>query len=241
MEIISRQEYISWKLPKNWQVVLTNNPNDGEYMVNEIDDAQRTRFISIGLKFDKDCWAEYAEQQGIDGRCINFLLLNSEIVSRRNNPRSLEMFFNSISSIKNFESELALIQMIGEGSVGPEVTGMFTSFIHNKLDKLVTPEFIIDKPFDQVKETLKGLIGEKEKYRADIASTLNTRVINYSVNYAKNNPIKKDFIDRVEELILGNLFGGDLCYRMAVNLHASEGGKFKTIATRQKLTKFIIS
>ena len=69
MELISRQEYISWKLPKNWTVMLTNNPNDGEYLVNEIDEAQRTRFISIGLKFDKECWAEYAETQGLDGRC----------------------------------------------------------------------------------------------------------------------------------------------------------------------------
>lgn len=228
-------------MPKGWQVVLTNNPNDGEYLVNEIDDAQRTRFISIGLKFDKDCWAEYAEQQGIDGRAINFLLLNPEVVSKRNNPRSLEMFFNSISSIKDFESELALIQMIGEGSVGPEVTGMFTAFIHNKLDKLVTPEFIMDKPFEQVKATLKSLIGDKEKYRADIASTLSTRVINYSINFAKNNSIKKDYIDRIEELILEQLFGTDLSYRIAVNLHAAEGGKFKTIATRQKLTKYIIS
>jgi len=240
MELIDKGEYISWKLPKNWHVILTSNPSDGEYQVNEIDDAQRTRFISIGLKFDKEEWASWAEQQGIDGRAINFLLLHPEIINRRVNPRSMVNFFNSISSIKDFEGQLPLIQMIGEGSVGPEVTSMFTMFIHNKLDKLVPPDFIMEKPFEQVKATLKSLIGEKDKYRADIASTLNTRVINYTVNYAKTNKVDKDLIDRVEELILENLFGGDLCYRMAVSLHASEGNKFKGIATRQKLTKYLM-
>jgi MoxR-like ATPase len=52
MEIIDRQEYISWKLPKDWHVILTSNPDNGEYLVNSIDTAQRTRFITAHLKFD---------------------------------------------------------------------------------------------------------------------------------------------------------------------------------------------
>lgn len=253
MELISRQEYISWKLPKNWHVILTNNPNDGEYLVNEIDEAQRTRLISIGLKFDKECWAEYAESQSIDGRCINFLLLHPEVVmdpetgkiKKGCNPRSMETFFNSIGSIPDFADpkSLALIQMIGEGCIGPYATQMFITFIHNKLDKLVSPEFIMDKPFEVVKTALKELIGtmELKNYRADIASTLSTRVTNYSINYAKDNKIDKTYIDRIEGLILDQLFGADLSYRMAVSLHVSDTGKFKQLAMRQKLTKYIIS
>ena len=33
--------------------------------------------------------------------------------------------------------------MIGEGSVGNEFASMFTTFINNKLDKLVTPKDIV--------------------------------------------------------------------------------------------------
>lgn len=65
---------------------------------------------------------------------INFVLRHPEIVSPAVNPRSLTTFFNSISSIKDFEKELPMIQMIGEGSIGPEAATLFTTFINNRLD-----------------------------------------------------------------------------------------------------------
>ena len=129
MEIIDRQEYISWKMPKNCTIVLSANPDNGDYQVQSQDSAQKTRYISIGLKFDKDVWGKWAEKEGIDSRCINFLLLNPELVTQETNARAITAFFNSISSIKTFEDELPLIQMIGEGSVGEEFSNMFISFI----------------------------------------------------------------------------------------------------------------
>ena len=42
------------------------------------------------------------------------------------------------------KNNLSLIQMIGEGSVGDAFASMFTTFINNKLDKLVTPKGFID-------------------------------------------------------------------------------------------------
>ena len=121
MEILDRQEYISWSLPKNWHVILTTNPDNGEYQVTSLDDAQKTRFISTEVKFDASVWARWAEKVNIDGRCINFLLMNPEIVTQKVNPRSITTFFNSISSIQKFEDELPLINMIGDGSIGEEL------------------------------------------------------------------------------------------------------------------------
>jgi len=63
MELIDRQTYISWKLPKDWHIILTSNPDNGEYFVNATDSAQRTRFISFNLIFDKECWARWAEKK----------------------------------------------------------------------------------------------------------------------------------------------------------------------------------
>ena len=40
MELIDRQTYISWSLPKDWHIVLTSNPDNGEYLVSSIDNAQ---------------------------------------------------------------------------------------------------------------------------------------------------------------------------------------------------------
>ena len=83
MELIDRQQYISWTLPKDWHIILTSNPDNGDYLVNSIDNAQKTRFITVQLKFDMDCWSKWAEEVEIDGRCINFLLLHPELVTKK--------------------------------------------------------------------------------------------------------------------------------------------------------------
>jgi MoxR-like ATPase len=104
MELVDRQEYISWKLPKDWHIILTANPDDGNYLVNSIDTAQRTRFISVNLKYDVEVWAKWAESSQIDSRCINFMLLHPELVTDKINARSITNFFNSISSLPSFET-----------------------------------------------------------------------------------------------------------------------------------------
>ncbi len=163
-------------------------PDNGDYLVNSIDSAQKTRFISVNLKFDINCWGEWAESATIDNRCINFLLKHPELVSTNTNSRSITTFFNSISSINSFDNELGLIQMVGEGSVGPEFTTMFTMFINNKLDKIISPETIMTHESEEyVLNTLKGIIGKDDKYRADLASILTTRITNFSSFYAKKS------------------------------------------------------
>ena len=84
MEILDRQEYVSWKLPKNWHVILTSNPDNGDYNVTSLDVAQKTRFISVEMKYDSDVWAKWAEKAGIDGRCINFMLMQDRKSTRLN-------------------------------------------------------------------------------------------------------------------------------------------------------------
>ena len=240
MELIDRQQYISWTLPKNWHIILTANPDNGDYLVNSIDNAQKTRFISVNLKFDIDCWGKWAEENDIDGRCINFLLMHPELVTTDVNSRSVSMFFNSISSIKSFDDSLPLIQMIGEGSVGPEFSSLFTMFINNKLDKMISPENIFKQDEKYVMSTLKSLVGKDTKYRADIASTLSTRVINYLDVFAKNNPVEKDVINRISKLVTEEIFTTDICYNMVKSIYNNNMGKFKTMIMDKELVKYIM-
>lgn len=231
MELVDRQEYISWKLPENWHILLTANPDDGEYLVNSIDVAQRTRFVSVVMKWNHERWAEWAESQGIDGRCINFMLMHPEVVDKRVNPRSITTFFNSISSFDNFNNHLPMIQMIGEGSVGPEVATMFTMFINNRLDKLISPkEMILDKDEVKVAERLMNAIAENgaDNYRADIASLLTTRLVNWTVHYSKGNPITEEILDRVAFLVKHpNIFTDDLKYHIVKKILNGNKQKFQ--------------
>lgn len=239
MELIDRQQYISWTLPKDWHIILTSNPDNGDYLVNSIDNAQKTRFISVNLKFDLKCWSKWAEQNRLDGRCINFLLMHPELVTKDINSRSVSMFFNSISSIKTFEDQLPLIQMIGEGSVGSEFSTLFTMFINNKLDKMISPENILSQDEHYVMNTIKSLVGKDKEYRADIAATLGTRLANYLEYIAKTEPIEKTIIDRVSKIVTEKMFATDVSYNMVKSIYNSNPGKFKLMMLNKELVKYI--
>ena len=229
MELIDRQQYISWSLPKDWHIILTANPDNGDYLVSSIDNAQKTRFITVQLKFDTECWAKWAEESQIDGRCINFLLLHPELVTKDVNSRSVSMFFNSISSIKSFDDSLPLIQMVGEGSVGPEFSSMFTMFINNKLDKMISPQHVIEQDEKYVLNTLKSIVGKDDNYRADLASTLSTRIVNYLDLFSKENPIEKTVVDRISKIVNEKIFANDICYNMVRSIYNNNPSKFKTM------------
>lgn len=240
MELIDRQTYISWTLPKDWHIILTANPDNGDYLVNSIDNAQKTRFISVQLKFDMDCWAKWAEQNNIDGRCINFMLMHPELINTEVNSRSAVMFFNSISSIKTFEDSLPLIQMIGEGSVGNEFSSMFTMFINNKLDRMITPQAIVEQEEKYVLGTLKSLIDGDGGYRADIAATISTRLVNYLDRYANENKVEKSLIERIKALVKSDIFTKDIVFNMVKNIYNANTKKYQLMLLDSEMSKMIL-
>jgi hypothetical protein len=242
MELIDRQEYISWKLPKNWHIVLTTNPDNGEYNVTSLDIAQRTRFISVEVKFDVNVWAKWAEKANIDGRCINFMLMHPEVVTSSVNPRAITTFFNSISSIEKFEDSLPIIQMIGEGSVGAEVSTMFTMFINNKMDKIISPQDILTNTNEAyVVGALNSAVGQGNDFRADISSVIATRVVNYSLTHAENNSVSDTMISRLVKLTTDcSAFTDDLRYYMVKEIVNGNKNKFAKLMMNSSVVKMAV-
>ncbi len=238
MELIDRQTYISWSLPKDWHIILTSNPDNGDYMVNSVDAAQKTRYITANLKFDVNVWARWAEEAGIDTRCINFLLLHPELVTQETNARSITTFFNAISSFDSFEENLTMIQMIGEGSVGDAFASMFTTFINNKLDKLVTPKDLLNHDNESyILGELRGCVGKDDTYRADIASTLATRLGNYAVVYSKENTVTQKITDRLISLCTKDYFTNDLKYLVVRTIFNGNKQKFNKMMMNPEIIK----
>jgi hypothetical protein len=238
MELIDRQTYISWTLPKDCHIILTANPDNGDYMVNSVDSAQKTRYVTANLKFDVNVWAQWAEGAGIDTRCINFLLLHPELVTQETNARSITTFFNSISSFEKFEDNLSLIQMIGEGSVGDEFASMFTTFINNKLDKLVTPKDLLTHDNESyILGELRSCIGQDDSYRADIASTLATRLANFSVVYSKESTVSQKITDRLISLCTKDYFTNDLKYLIVRTIFSGNKQKFNKMMMNPAIIK----
>ena len=241
MEILDRQEYVSWKLPKNWHVILTTNPDNGDYNVTSLDVAQKTRFISVELKYDSDVWAKWAEKANIDGRCINFMLMHPELVTQRVNPRAITTFFNAISSVPKFEDSLPLIQMIGEGSVGVDFSSMFTMFINNKLDRIISPVDILTKDEQYVMNSLTNAVGKDDDFRADISSVIATRIINYSLTLADKGTVGKPILDRIAKLTTDcDAFTDDLRYYMVKEIVNGNKVKFSQLMMNQNVVKMAV-
>ena len=240
MTLLENQTYNNWSLPKGSFVILTSNPDNGNYSVSTMDSAQKTRVINVNYKFDAQVWARYAEKTGIDGRCINYLLLHPELMKEESgiNARTVTMFFNSLMSIDNFSNELPLIQQLGEATTNPEFTIMFTTFINNKLDKLVTPKnMLLQDNESYILGEIKSCIGQGDSYRADIASVLATRLINFTVEYAEKHTITQAIIDRLIAFATVDLFTNDLKYIIIKNIIKGNKQKFQKLMLNTEVIK----
>jgi hypothetical protein len=122
--------------------------------------------------------------------------------------------------------------MIGDGSVGATFSSMFTLFINNRLDKLISPkDMLLHKSDDHVLGEMSKVIGIGKDYRADIASVLTTRLINYSLYYAENNTIGQPTIDRLIQISTKeDILNDDLRYVLVKKLLTNKG-KFQRIMT----------
>lgn len=236
MELIENQQYLSWKLPKGWTIILTSNPNNGEYLVTSLDEAQATRYLSFNLQFDINCWAEWAELNSVDNRAINFLLMHSELVTDKVNSRAITNFFNAISTIPHFEQELDLITLIGSGSVGNEFVDLFLQFISQKLDKLPTIEFLMTAEEKTVCDTLKKLLyknGDENEYQSDIASVLITRLINWLIIGVESKQLPtaqiKQCRERIEAIVKNDLISRDLVHHLVSSLFKNHRNSFKEL------------
>lgn len=219
MQLLQNYELVSWKLPKGWEIVLTANPDGGDYSVTPMDDAMITRMLHVTMQFDVKQWALWAEKNGVDERGINFILTYPELVTgERTTPRSLVQFFETIKPIKDLEKEISLVAMLAHSCFERETVTSFISFIQNNLSKLITPEEIINsKKFDKdVQGSIKNLVCKGETKRVDILSVLCTRV----VNYIKTNDVKlsADQVKNVKQFIKMDFLPNDMRLIMAQDL-----------------------
>ena len=234
-ELILRQKYISWELPKYSTVICSSNPDDGEYQVNTLDEAQKSRLINFDVKFSISDWAAWAERQELDSRGINFLLqYHTELMDRSKtkcakvNARNYTMFINTISGIKDWSASenLAFILQLASGCFLDDqenvVGHLFSTFIANKLDKLPTPEVLVTQKWETLAPKLESLLYENDVYRPDLASILSTRFCNYSLMLFEKKGTKTDVVvDRILEIIDNKkiLFSEDLIFNLIKTLN----------------------
>ena len=249
MTLIDEQRYVSWELPKGSTIILTCNPSDQDFMVQQEDSAQATRRLKINMKADVNIWAsEFAEAYGVDGRCINFMLKHPEIIEgaagekdkdgnqlAKGNLRIWTKYFDAISGIADFGKNMDVIMNLGMGSLPQEHIITFVNFIKNGLDKLATPEQLLKNDIKWSISELKGVIKEGKEKRQDIAAIMTKRLLNYALVNEKD--YTKDMVKNYAEILESGLLSVDLCIISLKKLCTLP--KFKDLAIRPALLKLL--
>lgn len=248
MTLIDEQKYVSWSLPEGSTIVLTCNPSDQDFMVQQEDSAQATRRLKINMKANVDIWAsEFAEGYGVDGRCINFLLKHPEIIEGANekgkngetlakgNLRIWTKYFDSISGIPDFNKELGLIMNLGMGSLPPEHVITFTQFVKNGLDKLASPEQLLKNDIKWSLGELKSVIKEGSHKRQDIAAIMTKRLLNFAL--ANESSYTKGMVENYADILESGMLSVDLVIISLKKLCTKP--KFKDLAIRPKLLSLL--
>lgn len=254
MELICTGKYISWNLPKYTNIALSSNPDDGSYQVSSLDAAQLSRMVNFPIKFDIKVWSRWAEGAQLDTRAINFgLMYSSEIFEQENNqtinPRSYTTFCNAISGLKDWSDTktLAMILNIAKGCFDDDknvIGNLFTTFIANKLDKLISPERLLTGDWDEVSEEIKQCVRDSSgNYRPDIASVLSTRLLNYTSYYfdqkgSKSDPVQKRLLEIIDSPEM--LFSEDLIYNVIKQLATNYPSRMNKVIIHPKIRKKLL-
>ncbi|MGK0365880.1 MAG: MoxR-like ATPase [Saprospiraceae bacterium] len=240
MQLLQNYELVSWKLPFGWQIVLTANPDGGDYSVTPMDDAMLTRMMHVTMRFDPKTWAVWAERSKVDSRGINFVLTYPEITQgRRTTPRSLVQFFRSIEPIKDLKSDLNMVQMLGASCLDEETVAAFVTFVQQNLTDLVSPEDICNASDfkSQIENSIVKVV-KQEVFRVDIMATLCTRLANY-LTLSKLKPDMKQ-LKNIQAFIKMDFVPNDLRLALLQDIVSSPNAALKMVMADAEISKMLL-
>lgn len=218
MQLFQDYRLAGWSLPPRWQIVLTANPDGGDYSVTPMDNAMLTRMLHITMRFDARRWAAWAEDAGIDPRGIAFVLTYPEMISgERTTPRSLVQFFDRIADIDDLESRLDLVTILGESCLDKGTVAAFIAYVEESMGDLVTPEEILGG-MAAIEPRLRRMLGGATP-RVDMLSAVCTRLVHH-LNKRNSKALSKQEFDALSEFLSHELLPEDMRLALAQELMA---------------------
>lgn len=246
MQLLQNFEMFSWALPPKWQIIVTANPDSGDYSVTSMDDAIITRMIHLTLNFDARIWAEWALQFGIDERGVNFVLTYPEMVTlKRTTPRTLVHFFSQLGQIKDFKKDIFIVEILAKGCLDEATANAFINYVDELLMQIPTPDaFLSQNNLTEIDKIILTLVKTENGIRLDTINTLLTRII-FKLK-------SKDFVPTpaaekvLEHVLKHNDIPLDLRYgfhvdlnKLKINTSPSQQLIFKVLSNKEILSQFM--
>ena len=192
MQLLQNGELVSWKLPKGWHIVLTANPDNGNFNVSTMDEALITRCSHLNINFDINSWVKWAHENNLHSSCIQFASSNKELMeginkrsgkfyeNSRINPRTISHVFShsKIHIDKYIQSGyqenkcLEHIRTLGFSTVGIEFTEDFITYLRTGIKNMILPTDIINANSVKLKKIKTEISLLKKKKRIDILNLI---------------------------------------------------------------------
>jgi hypothetical protein len=218
MQLLQDGALISWALPADWHIILTANPDDGQYDVTRMDDALLSRMMHITLSFNVAHWISWAETQKLDPRCIHFVLNHPACFGgKRTNARSLTRLFHAIAPIAAVDEQLDIIYQLAAASVDEETVQLLMNYFRHQASGIPSVSAILtsdDFSAEIYPRIAQAVIGPP--LRSDILAALCAQIAHYA-NDKRIQPGKQENTN-LKAFLLMDLLPRDLRFSLARTL-----------------------
>lgn len=228
-QIINENKIHSLDFPKGWFTLSLDNPDDGSYSMNYLEDAAGLRrACHIYVDVNTKAFLSYAKEKRFHKHVIDFIESNPSFLydfeSQRNgkvfaNPASWERVSNILIGYENTsgincDSELVAIL---SGLLNTHIVRIFKDYITNS--EIVKPEEILNLYNEKVKNFISTMKDKNEnlklsmlmsnfmKYLSDVLPELSKKEIENIKNFLLDLPrdIASSYFSKIESIRTSNI------------------------------------
>lgn len=151
MQLLQGYGLAGWQLPPKWQIILTANPDHGDYSVTPLDDAMLSRMLHVELQYRLSDWMEWAQKNDIDPRAQRFMQLQQlHLPKGRTTARSLTQFFQSIETIPDWKAAIEQVAHYAHATLEEETADAFLRFVQAEAWQIPSPQEALQGAFRQI-------------------------------------------------------------------------------------------
>jgi hypothetical protein len=240
MPLLQDGKLVSWSLPPDWHIVLTANPDQGDYHVTPLDPAMLSRMLNVQLVFDMTSWADWAAGHRLPTVLIDFVLLHPEIVAEQGSTaRSITQFFESIQELPLSRKKWALIEVLAKGFLSEASVGLFMNYLkstHIGLPGIKT--LLQTADFErEVEQAFNGFL-QKSSQQLDVLSAYWNRL--YRMLKAQNDTWDDRALTNLESFMKLSVIPEDVRTYWALQLVALDRKEINQLLTQPAWRAYLI-
>ena len=157
MQLILDRRMHTHRIPEGVFFVAAGNPSDGNYNVNELDEALTNRMLFLSYKADPKDFLEYAAEKGFDPRVMDYINEHRDQLSEAGDAPSLRMNpsprkWEVVSTVMgNWDKRdpycaLSNLKVLCSGLVGEAIGASFAKYYYEEGMAAVGAEEIFEVP-----------------------------------------------------------------------------------------------